>query len=225
MPVSSCSEYLDKKVVTLRTGPELEPKQVATETAEEARAEAKKATGTTHEQNGDIQKTTEVNDIGQKPNARINQTSNGDLQATEVNGGPPPELEADSKTINRTHEENTPNQTATTSTNSVAGANPIVHANPVPEANPKIDAHPGASVNPMANANLQATTNSVANANPVAESNYVADPTSVGGNFPSLVDTSTMTGLKPAASEVSKAYIEDGMTGTVTETMTESKVH
>lgn len=218
-----------EKHLTLHTGPQLEPKQVVTEKGEEAKAEAKRVSGTTQEQNGDVQSTTKVNEISHNvdPRPRIHQQPNGDLpHAIKINGGSKPELEADKTMTALTQEEDKPYQMTSTSTNSVADTNATAHANPVvdgtpsADAKPEIDAHPVADAHPVVDANL------VADVKPVTQSNLVGDPTSVAGNTHTLPDTSTMASLKPTAGEVSKAYIaEDGMTDKVAETSTESKVH
>ena len=167
-----------------------------------------------HEQNGDIQVTTKLNEITQNIDHRpiINQKPNGHLHhAIGINGGPKLELEADKAMTPLTHEENEPYLAAVPSTSSVADANPLVCAQP------EIDAQPAADTYPI---------NLTANASPVAESNRPGGSTPVAGNNPSSVDSSTMTGLKTTADDVSKAYIaEDGVTDKVTETLTTSKVH
>lgn len=203
--------------MTFHTGPQLESKQVATEKAEEAQAEAKKGLATTHQQNGDIQITPQVNEITQNidPKLTVDQKPNGHLpHAIGINGGPKFEVEADKIRTSLAHQVNEPYQTIAPSTSSIADAKPTVYASSVANTNPLVNVEPEINGPP------------VTDAHPLEESNQMGAPTAVADNHRSLVDSSTTTDLKPTAGELSQTYTaEDGITNKVAETRAEPKVH
>ena len=205
-----------QEILTFYTGPRLEPEQVATGKVMEGQAEAKKELATAHQQNGDIQIIPQINEITRNidPNSTIDRKPNRHLpHAIEINGGPELEVEADKISTNLVHQVNEPYQAHAPSTSSIVDAKPTAYASPMANANPLVDVEPEINGPP------------VTDANPVEESNQVGDPTAVAGNHGFLVDSSTTTGLKPTAGEVSQTYTaEGGITNKVAETRAEPKV-
>jgi hypothetical protein len=209
-------------LLTLHTGPELEPNEVAAEKPQEVKAATNKAAveepDKKQEPYGDMQAPAEANeghktDIMQKPTEELE-------DAVKASGSFKTEPEAE----HRTASDNTSTMRSTVpvadtdavvDANHADGANHVGEANPpdesnlVGDSNPAADSHPVAESNPaaeshsVAESNLAAGSHSVGGSNPVAKSNSVADPHVVPNGYPpSLAETSPMANLKLLAGKM-----------------------